>query len=158
MKAKQQLDDWLSSALTLIMGLLVVDVVWQVVSRYLLRQPSSFTDEIARYLMIWMALFGAAWVTGQRAHLAIDLLSDNLSRHHQYRLNQIIQSLILIFALLVMLIGGSRLVYITLTLNQVSPSLQIPLGYVYLALPLSGTLIIVYSLLNLIEARNGAKA
>ncbi len=157
MTLKNMLDRGLSAGLAVTMGLLVIDVVWQVASRYLLKQPSSLTDEIARYLMIWMALFGAAWVSGQRGHLAIDLLSDRLSAKHRFLLNQGIQCLMLIFAFCVMVVGGGRLVYVTLTLNQLSPALQIPLGYIYLALPLSGACIVTYCLIQLVTAHTGAE-
>jgi TRAP-type C4-dicarboxylate transport system permease small subunit len=56
---------------------------------------------------------------------------------------------ILVFALLGMLVGGVRLVYITLVLEQLSPSLKIPLGVVYSVIPISGILIIFYKILDL---------
>lgn len=145
------IDAVLGPALMVLMGVLVLDVLWQVASRYILNSPSSYTDEIARYLMIWVALLGAAFITGKRGHLAIDLLSPQLRPQSQRYLALLIDSLIMLFGLLVMVVGGIRLVYVTLKLEQISPALQMPLGYVYVVIPLSGALIIIYSLLNVLD-------
>ncbi|TQV86329.1 TRAP transporter small permease [Exilibacterium tricleocarpae] len=138
-----------------LMAALVMAVLWQVATRYLLHNPSSYTDELARYLMIWVALLGAALMTGRRGHLAIDILPGRLAPARRRYLDMFINSLIALFGLLVMVVGGSRLVFITLTLEQASPALQIPLGYIYLVIPFSGVLIVVYSLLNTIDTRRG---
>ena len=53
MKLKAALDQFIQFTIALLMGLMVLNVTWQVVSRYLLGDPSSFTDELARYSMIW---------------------------------------------------------------------------------------------------------
>ena len=57
------------------MGASVANVLWQVYHALRARaSPSGFTDELARYLLIWLGLLGAAYAVGQRMHLAIDLL------------------------------------------------------------------------------------
>ena len=157
-RLRRGIDAVLSRVLILLMGLLVLAVLWQVASRYLLQSPSSYTDELARYLMIWVALLGAAFVTGRRGHLAIDILPSRLPPARRRYLDHLIDSLIALFGLLVMVSGGSRLVYLTLTLQQISPALQIPLGYIYLVIPFSGVLIMVYSILNSFDTRRSELA
>lgn len=137
--------------LIVLMVVLVLDVVWQVAARYLVKSPSSFTDELARFLLIWVGLFGSAYALGKKRHLAIDILPSRLTGKKKRRLNNLIQSLIILFSLTVLVIGGIRLVVITLTLDQTSAALGIPLGYIYLALPLSGLFMIYYGLLDLFE-------
>jgi len=127
---------------------MVVNVLWQVASRYLLGSPSLFTDELANFLLIWVGLFGAAYAAGQKAHLAIDILPNKLTGHKKHILNLIISILSIFFALTVMVIGGARLVWLTLSLEQLSATLRVPLGYVYLAIPLSGLLIIYYTIVD----------
>ncbi|MGB3618789.1 MAG: TRAP transporter small permease, partial [Catalinimonas sp.] len=129
----------------------VINVLWQVASRDLVGRPSAFTDELARYLLVWLGLLGAAYATGQRLHLAIDLVPRSAGPVGQRRLNLIINTVVILFALTVMVIGGVNLVYITLYLEQNSPALNVPLGYVYAALPLSGLLILFYSVYNLLH-------
>lgn len=130
------------------MAILVIDVLWQVASRYLFNSPSSFTDELAGFLLIWVGLLGAAYGTGIKIHLAIDLLPSKLSFDRRKYLEVIINCLIAVFSLLVFVIGGSWLVYTRFYLGQVSAALEIPLGYVYLVLPVSGLLIIFYAVSN----------
>ncbi len=149
---KEQIDKYLGYLLAAIMGLMVLDVVWGVIMRYLFNSPSSFTDELARYFLIWVGLLGAALAAGKQMHLAIDLLPKKLEPEGRKRLNIIIEIIIFLFALSILVIGGARLVYITLTLGQASPSLGIPLGYIYIVLPLSGLLIMYYSVINIVLA------
>jgi len=153
MKARKIVDKILGHFVVFIMGLLVINVTWQVVSRYILNDPSSFSVELARYLLIWVGLFGAAYATGKKEHLAIELFPQKLARRSpekKKKLDMIINILIALFSFFVLIIGGIRLVYITLSLNQLSPTLQIPLGYIYLCLPLSGLLIIFYNVAEIL--------
>jgi TRAP-type C4-dicarboxylate transport system permease small subunit len=130
---------------------LVIDVLWQVFSRYILNSPSSFTDELAGYLLIWVSLLGAAYVAGKKEHLAIDLLLQKSSPARQRVLSIIIHSVILGFSSTVLVIGGAWLVYTRFYLGVKSAALQVPLGYVYIVLPLSGLIIIFYSIHHLID-------
>jgi len=150
MKTRKIIDKILGSLVAIIMAVLVLDVLWQVASRYLVKQPSSFTDELAGFLLIWVGLFGAAYATGKKQHLAINILSRKLKEGYRKNLEIIINTLVGLFALIVLIIGGSNLVFITLKLNQVSSALEIPLGYVYLVLPLSGAFILFYAVNEMI--------
>lgn len=137
--------------LILLLTVLVLDVLWQVFSRYILNSPSSFTDELAGYLLIWVSLLGAAYVVGTKDHLAIDLLLQKSPLRRKRVLEIIIQSLIIGFAATVLVIGGSWLVYTRFYLGVKSAALELPLGYVYTVLPLSGLIIVYYSTHHLIE-------
>lgn len=151
MKVKATIDKILGTLLIILMIILVLDVVWQVAARYLVKSPSSFTDELARFLLMWVGLFGAAYAHGKKRHLAIDILPSKLSGKKKVNLLIFINVMVILFALTVLVIGGIRLVYITLTLDQISPALRIPLGYVYLSLPLSGLFMIYYGLLDIFK-------
>ena len=138
--------------LVLLMGLAVVNVLWQVFTRFVLSSPSSYTEELARYLLIWIGLIGAAYATGRRLHLAIDLLPDRLQGARRMWLAVAVESCVAAFAVTVLMIGGSRLVSLTLGLGQTSAALGIPLGVVYLALPISGGLIGWFALRAIVDA------
>ncbi len=146
---RKTIDNLLGSFLAILLAVMTINVLWQVFSRYVLKTPSSITDELARFLLIWIGVLGAAYASGQNLHLAIDLLPDHLSAKGKRRLQVFINLLIATFALTVFVIGGSRLVYITFYLGQKSAALQIPLGVVYSILPVSGLLIIYYKISNL---------
>jgi TRAP-type C4-dicarboxylate transport system permease small subunit len=150
MKIRRTIDNILAHLLVLIMAVMVLNVLWQVFSRYFMGSPSSFTDELARYLMIWIGILGAAYVAGKNMHVAIDVLPSRLSDSAQHKLKQLVRACIIIFCLLAMVIGGSRLVYITYVLDQFSPALNVPLAVVYAVIPLSGLLIIYYKISDML--------
>ena len=151
---RKLIDKGLELLLMGLMAFLVVDVLWQVLSRYVLASPSSFTDEVAGFLLIWVGLLGAAYVSGREEHLAIDLLVRRASKQGQYRLRQVAYGAICLFALAVLVGGGSWLVYTRFHLGVTSASLEINLGYVYLALPLSGLLTAYYAVDSFFKMSN----
>ena len=139
------------------MSALVLDVVWQVASRYIFNNPSSFTDELATFLLIWVGLAGAAYVKGKNQHLAIDILHSKLNPLQLNHMMILINILVAAFCLSVMVVGGSWLVYTRFVLGQVSASLQIPVGYVYAIVPLSGLLMVYYSTDDIIQLAKNYK-
>lgn len=156
MKALRNGLDWLlGSAICVLMGAMVINVLWQVFTRFVLHNPSSFTEEAARYMMIWVGLLGSAYATGKKSHLALDLITAQLQGARKRVSEVIIHSCVLLFALAVMVGGGGRLVWIQLSLGQQSAALQLKLGYVYLAVPLAGVFIVIYSLYALADALRG---
>lgn len=132
----------LGAVLAMTLAASVLVVLWQVASRYLLGAPSGVTDELVRYLLVWIGLLGAAHATMTRRHLAIDLLPRRLEGDPRRRLELLIQALIAGFALLVMVGGGLALVRLSVELGQRSAALGVPLGWVYAALPVAGVLIV----------------
>ena len=152
MRIRRGVDFALEWLLVALMSLMVVNVLWQVATRFLLNDPSSFTEEIARYLLIWVGLLGGAYAVGKRIHLAIDLLPSMLDGRRKYVLELFIEFCIFVFAALVLVGGGAGLVWLTLDLGQTSAALQIPLGFFYLVLPLSGLLMMFYAGLHAVNA------
>jgi len=150
---KKTIDKVLGSALVALMAVMLVSVLWQVFSRYVLKAPSSVTDELARYLLIWIGVLGAAYASGQKLHIAIDILPQKLSAPNKEKMYIFHNLLIMTFALCALVIGGSRLVYITQTLNQHSPALNVPLSIVYLVIPISGIVVILYKTLEIINRK-----
>ncbi|MEL6355529.1 MAG: TRAP transporter small permease [Bacteroidota bacterium] len=143
---KAIVDKYLGYLLVVLMVIMTLDVLWGVVTRYIFGSQAGWTGELARFLLIWISLLGAAYVSGQNQHLAIDLLSHQLNPQQRNRLIGIINGLAILFALLVLVIGGIRLVYITQILAQRSPALGLPMAFVYTVLPVSGLLIIFYKM------------
>ncbi len=145
-KIRASVDKIVERLLIAILGIMVLNVLWQVFTRFFTDTPSSFTDELARYLMIWLGILGAAYVAGKNEHVAIDFFAKKFSEKKQLFLTRFISIAVLSFAFFGMVVGGSRLVYITAKLEQFSPSLKIPLALVYGVIPLSGILIIFYKI------------
>lgn len=124
---------------------LVFCVVWQVISRYVVGKPSTVTDELARYLFMWVALIGAAYTTGLKRHLAIDLMTMKLRGKKKIINELFIQLMIAAFAYIGLVHGGIQLAAKTLATGQVTPALNLQMGYIYFCLPISGALMIFYS-------------
>lgn len=148
-------DGLLRLGIVAVFLVLLVCVTWQVVSRYLLGTPSTVTDELARFLFMWLALIGGAYTYGQGRHLAIDLLPHSLTGAKRRLIETVITLLIAGFAALIMVWGGGQLMQRTLASGQISPALQLPMGWVYGAIPLSGLIILAYATGNLIQIGKG---
>ena len=137
------LDKLLASVLIGLMALMVLDVTWQILTRFFTDSPSSWTEELARFLLIWIGLLGAAWAYRQRAHLGLSYLVDKQSPERQKWLAVFSYAASAFFAMAVMVYGGLQLVALTLELKQVSASLGWKIGYVYSVIPASGVLITI---------------
>lgn len=122
----------------------VLIVLWGVITRKIFNAPATWTGEMASYLLIWIALLGAAYASSHQAHISIELLPQRLEPEKRRRLYRLIDSLVLLFALLVMVIGGGYYVYMTLLLGQRAPGLGIPKGLIYIVAPLAGLCIIYF--------------
>ncbi|WP_299062838.1 TRAP transporter small permease [uncultured Polaribacter sp.] len=151
MRAK--IDNVLEKVVLFILLLMLVSVVWQVFSRFVLRAPSTITDEISSFSLIWLGLLGAAYAAGKNLHLAIDLISVDLIKRKQSFFNGVVFISIALFAFTVMIIGGIRLVQLSFQFGQTSATLEIPLGIIYMIVPISGLLICYYSIDTLLNLR-----
>ena len=141
---KAIVDYYLGRVLIALLAIMTLDVLWGVFTRYALGSQASWTEELARFLLIWIGTLGAAYAAGQKMHLAIDLLSPKLDPRPARVLEIVIASLIIIFVTTVMVVGGLRLIYITVHLEQTSAAMQVPMGIVYGVISLSGLLVIYY--------------
>jgi TRAP-type C4-dicarboxylate transport system permease small subunit len=144
----QNLNRTIEFLLILIFSLLVLDVLWQVFGRYVLNQSFSFTEEFARFALIWLTILGAAYLNGRQEHLSMDYWLNKLSPTARAKRLKVIELFMLVFAFIVMVIGGGNLVYTTLRLGQLSAAMQVPLGLVYAIVPVSGLLIMFFSIYN----------
>jgi len=150
---KRVLDKILGSFLVALMVLMVLAVLWQVFSRYVMNSPSSVTEELSRYLFIWIGILGAAYAAGQQTHISIDILHPKLNDQNRMRLRIFINSLIIFLSLAVLVIGGANLVYVNYDLGQYSAALNLPVSFVYLVVPLSGILVIFYKVTVMIHSK-----
>ncbi len=125
--------------------ILVCCVAWQVLSRYVMPAPSVITDEIGRFILMWFSLLGAAYVLGQRRHLAIDLFAG-LEPGRPKRILSLLQTAAVLIFVVIMIVGGLRLGLQTIAKGQVTPTLRLPMGYIYMIVPLTGFLMLFYCL------------
>jgi TRAP-type C4-dicarboxylate transport system permease small subunit len=150
--ALKWIDKSLVVFLEFLMAFIVLDVTWQVLSRFVVRHPSPYTEELARFLLIWIGLLGSSYAYRHKMHLGVDVLVQKFSVENRVWVEIFIHTAVLIFTLAVMVWGGLRLVFLVFKLNQISAALQVRMGYVYIVVPLSGILISFYALLFLRDA------
>lgn len=128
---------------------MVVIGTYQILVRYLFNKPSTVSEELMTYSFSWMALFAVAYVFGKREHMRMGFLVDKLQTSVKRVLDIVIEVIIFVFAVIVMLYGGVQIT--SLTMTQKTASLGIPMGYIYMIIPICGILIIAYSTLNIID-------
>ena len=142
----------LSVLLIFLMAAMVLDVTWQVFTRFILRDPSGFTEELAGFLLIWIGLLGASYAYYVKAHLGIDVLTSGLTGAKRKVSEILVAGIVFLFALFVLVVGGWRLADLAFTLKQISPVMGIPMGVVYMVLPVTGILFMYYSIYYMVEA------
>lgn len=144
-------DSALRALLVVLVVALVSSVAWQVMSRYLLADPSPWTEELARFLLIWIGMLGASLAFRQRAHLGLELLPAKLEGVPAKILRHFTLGVTALFAAAVLIAGGGNLVSLTWELRQYSAVLGMPIAWVYSVVPLTGVLIVFYCLVQALE-------
>jgi TRAP-type C4-dicarboxylate transport system permease small subunit len=136
------LERTVATLLALLLTAMVLTVTWQVFTREILEDPSGWTEELARFLLIWIGLFGGALAYRRGLHLGLDLPAGAL----KFLGPGVRPACVLLFAVTVLVGGGTSLVVLTTELDQFSPALGLPMAVVYLALPLSGLFMAAFAL------------
>lgn len=144
---RKRLDKVLEFICCTLLALMTILVTWQVVSRYVLNNPSTVTEELVLFSFVWMGLLGGAYLFGKNEHMAMTFLFDKLSEKNQIKVSIFFELVIMAFAVFILVFGGWNMS--KLSMGQLSSSLQIPMGYIYLALPLSGITTMIYNALNI---------
>ena len=132
---------------------MVIVGTYQIVTRYFFNSPSTVSEELLTYSFTWMALLASALVFGKRDHMRMGFLADKLTGVPKKVLEIFIELLIMALAGSVMVWGGYTIMQLSMT--QTTASLGIPMGIVYIIVPLSGILVVVYSILNIIDLAAG---
>jgi TRAP-type C4-dicarboxylate transport system permease small subunit len=140
-------------ATAVLFSVMVLAAVWQVFSREVLQSPSAFTEELAKYTFVWTSLIAAALVFGERGHIAVTFVVERMPRAARKVVAVFVQLVILLFAVVVMIVGG---VYAAQnTWMQQLTALPGTIGMAYLVLPISGVFITFYAIYHLLEDLRG---
>ena len=148
---KRPVDRLLETALVLLFFALFACVIIQVITRYVLNDPAIFTEEASRFAIIWLSLLGTAYACGRLEHMAYTMFPEKLKGAKLLAHMRSVALLVLLFGLTVMLYGGGMLVMRAFDFEQLSATLALPMGYVYLCIPISGLLIVYYESLILLK-------
>lgn len=147
--AKKIVDKIMEFASIAIMILMVLLVAWQVIARYFLGRPSTFSEMLTRYLFVWLVLITATYVFGKRDHMCITFLKDKLPAAIKNIVDILIEVINIIFSLTVMTAGGFAVAKMQMV--QEDATLHIAMGLVYAVIPICGIVTTFYCLYNLME-------
>lgn len=126
---------------------------WQVFTRYILKNPSSWSEELVSYLFAWASLFGASLVTGERGHMNIPIIVDRMGEKAQKFFAVFGELIAFAFSAIILVYGGVQIT--ELAMGQMTSSLGVAVGVFYIALPVCGVLNMIYTILNIVEISKG---
>lgn len=153
----KQLRNILNKTLSALAGIsflaMVVLVCWQVFTRYVLQNPSSWSEELVSYVFAWMALLGASLVVGERGHMNIPILVDRMGKGAKKVLAIFAEIIAFLFAAIILLYGGMQIT--SLAMGQMTSSLGVAVGVFYVVLPLCGVLNMIFTILNIYDIVKG---
>ncbi|MDE7067243.1 MAG: TRAP transporter small permease [Schaedlerella arabinosiphila] len=132
---------------------MVILTCWQVLTRYVLQNPSTWSEELVGYLFAWMSLLGASLVTCERGHMNIPIIVERFNAPMQKLLNCLGEVIAFLFSAVILVFGGVQIT--TLAMGQMTSSLGVPIGIFYIVLPLCGVLNMIYTVLNIIDILQG---
>ena len=78
----KKLDFYLGWIIVVLLSTMLITVLWGVGARYIMDSPSSWTEELARFLLIWVSMLGAAYVSGKKGHIVIDLWPEKMIKKY----------------------------------------------------------------------------
>ena len=134
--------------LVFLMGTIIVIIFLQVFSRYILRKPFGWTNEVAIYMFIWMVFFGTYRLLRNNEHISVDLLYIKLGTNWQKICCILFYLTVILIAIILMVYG---FIYATPSTPIYSSYLQIPLGLIYAILPIAGFLFFIFAIENLLK-------
>jgi TRAP-type C4-dicarboxylate transport system permease small subunit len=139
------------TALIIVLSVMALVVFLQVIFRYVLNLPLFWTEEFARYCLVWASLLGAAVAMKRGQHLAVTICMDRMPPKAR-RVLSVIARLSVIVILAVITVGGIQLVLVTRA--QISPALRIPMSLPYLAVPVGAAIMLFHAIVFLFQSRS----
>lgn len=128
---------------------MVLLTCWQVFTRYVLRTPSSWSEELVSYLFAWASLLGASLITGERGHMNIPIIVERLNPGAQKALGIFAELVAFVFSAIILVYGGIQISQ--LAMGQMTSSLGVAVGIFYVVMPLCGILNMIYTVLNIAD-------
>lgn len=153
----KQLRNILTTILNVLAGVsflaMVILTCWQVLTRYVLQNPSSWSEELVSYLFAWMALLGASLITSERGHMNIPIVVERMPGSMKVGFSILSEIVAFIFSAVILLYGGVQIT--SLAMGQMTSSLGVAIGVFYVVLPLCGILNMVFTAMNIYDVLKG---
>lgn len=146
---RKMLDKVLLTFCVFLFMLMTVVGTYQICTRYFFNSPSTISEELITYSFTWLSILSAAIVFGERGHLCMAFVYNQFKGKKRVYLDMLSEVLVIATAVLLLIYGGY--VMAAENMNQLTASLGVNMGLMYAVLPLSGVLITVYGVLNLVK-------
>jgi TRAP-type C4-dicarboxylate transport system permease small subunit len=124
------------------MSVMLVVIFAQVVSRYIFEFTPEWSEELARYLFVWVVFLGSALIMGESGHLAVQFVPNHFKGTAVGNVLKIVINLSGYVFILLLLVQGAKMTQVMTF--QISPGLEIPMSWVYSVIPLSALLMLLY--------------
>jgi len=124
------------------MSVMLVVIFAQVVLRYLFNWTPEWSEELARYLFVWVVFIGSALIMGESGHLAVQFVPNHFKGTAVGNVLKIVINLSGYVFILLLLVQGAKMTQVMTF--QISPGLEIPMSWVYSVIPLSAVLMLLY--------------
>lgn len=148
---RNKIDTFLCHMCVVLMSLLVLNVFYQVIARYIFNAPSTRLDGFTLIIFLWLILLGSTYAAGQHRHLSIETFQDWLSLKNRRYLDIFKALITLIFAFLFMFYGGYNIIVKAAATGQTVSAVGIEMKYVYLSFPISGLCLMFYGFCDLLN-------
>ena len=148
-KIREVLMKILGLFIIFLFAMMTIIGTYQIVTRYFFNRPSTVSEELLTYSFTWMSLLAAAYVFGKRDHMRMGFLADQITGPARKIIEVLIDGLSFALAGVVMVYGGVAIT--KLTTIQMTASLGVPMAYIYVIVPVTGLLIMVFSAMNAVD-------
>lgn len=144
MVVKNFIDKILKAITVFLVGAICLVVIWQVFTRFVLNNPSSWSEEISRYLLIWITFLGGSLGLSNGSHMGLVMVTDRIRSEKVKAFIHAVAYLVCAYIGYIFIRYGW--VYMQSGMRRTMMCCKIPLGYVYAIMPFSGVVIILNSL------------
>ncbi len=148
-KLEKALDVAMSAITSAVMLVLLIFGTWQIFTRWILNDPSTFTEELLRYLLIWAGMIGAAYCFFHDKHVKLTILTSRLGGTSLKVLNVVDDIIVLIFVVYVYIYGGVQMA--ASNTEQLTAVMRIPMSLIYGCLPASGIFVVLAKILRYVS-------
>ncbi len=126
------------------MGLMLVIIFLQVVARYAFNHSFEWSEELARFLFVWVVFLGSALIMGESGHLAVQILPTRFRGTLFGLALDIFINLCGYAFILLLLVQGTKMT--SIMTFQTAPGMNISMSWVYCVIPISAALMTLYLL------------
>lgn len=149
-KLEKALDTAMSAITSIVMLVLLIFGTWQIFTRWILNDPSTFTEELLRYLLIWAGMIGAAYCFFHDKHVKLTILTSRLDGTPLKVLGVVDDIIVLVFVVYVYIYGGVQMV--AANTEQLTAVMRIPMSLIYGCLPAAGIFVVLAKILRYLSA------